>query len=257
MANINPKLEQLALKIGGTIYDCKCFKYVEVTVIYAKGKAFKFEGDREVFYYEAGDEAQVLVDNDQLIYTVDEDADKLVRTVSKVGTNKLLNAMKAKKVKTFDIEVANPEADTLEGKYKYFIATPFKDSKAFKDYVSIKKYNKPKEGLYGEITYNQLLQPKEMVRLELVSDDNNKKQSYDLDNGSDKLDKNSLRDKLISMNIRDKDDLYSNAMKMYNEMNAAKQYFIDDKYLKRGSLNDLDIISLARAYIDLQTLKGI
>lgn len=257
MASIEPKLEQLALKIGGDIFDCKCFKYVEVSCVYAKGKGQKFEGNRESFYLEPNDTIQILIDNEGLLYFVEFDNGKLVRTVSKVGANKLKDAMRAKKLKSFSIEDLDDE-DKLEGKYRYFIATPFKDSKSFGDYVTIKKWRSPKEGLFGEITYNQLLQPKEMVRLELVNDEKrNKKQSYDLGNGADTLDKEGLKNKLVAIQIRDKDDLYFASSKMYNNMNAAKQYFIDDKYLANEAMNELDIISLARLYIDLETLEKL
>lgn len=257
MASIEPKLEQLALKIGGDIFDCKCFKYVEVSVIYAKGKGQKFEGDREVFYFEPNDNIQILISDDQLAYLIDEETDKLVRTISKVGANKLKDAMRAKKLKSFSIDETDDE-DKLEGKYRYFIATPFKDGNSFGDYATIKRWRSPKEGLYGEITYNQLLQPIEMVKLELVNDEKrNKKQSYDLGNNADKLDKDTLKTKMLSLNIKDKDDLYAEASKLYNNMNAAKQYFIDDKYLMNINMPDLDIISLARLFIDLETLKGL
>ena len=257
MASIEPKLEQLALKIGGDIFECRCFKEVEVSVIYSKGKGQKFEGNREIFLFEPNDTIQILISKDQLAYLVDSDTDKLVRTISKVGANKLKDAMRAKKLKSFSIEDLDDE-DKLEGKYRYFIATPFKDSKSFGDYVTIKKWRSPKEGLFGEITYNQLLQPKEMVRLELVNDEKrNKKQSYDLGNGADTLDKEGLKNKLVAIQIRDKDDLYFASSKMYNNMNAAKQYFIDDKYLMNEAMNELDIISLARLYIDLETLEKL
>ena len=62
--------------------------------------------------------------------------------------------MRAKKLKSFSIDDTDDE-DKLEGKYRYFIATPFKDGNSFGDYATIKRWRSPKEGLYGEITYKK------------------------------------------------------------------------------------------------------
>lgn len=254
--NISKVLEKLAKDTKSVVYDCIGTKYVEVSMIESKDGGQSFSGNREVYFLDKDDNIQIVINEQKDVFMLDPENDKIVaRTISNRGANKFLNSVKLKELKDF----SDMDRKNVDG-HLYYVVKNFsvdkfdiKDSNA--EIISTKRYRSPEEGIFGEVVVDRILEPYIIIENDLATDIKDKKQSYDLKNGSN-ASVSTIKNRLVKDKITNKDDLFKEVSRLYDGVSDSKQYFVDNKYMLQDNyIADLDIITLARLYIDLKTLE--